>query len=156
MGAYATDFVERTWPVTYGGRGTGRSPEGRSMGLGYPSEGNFDIATPKGGYLWDRCREAGVSYRSYGEFINNGRTPEDPGTTDVEALQDHFDPFFRSYDLSYPDVDRAARSSRASRPRARCPSSSSSASPTTTRRAPHLEHLPRGRWWRTMTSPWAR
>ncbi|NLN90551.1 MAG: bifunctional YncE family protein/alkaline phosphatase family protein [candidate division WS1 bacterium] len=109
MGAYATDFVERTWPVTYGGRGTGRSPEGRSMGLGYPSEGNFDIATPKGGYLWDRCREAGVSYRSYGEFINNGRTPEDPGTTDVEALQDHFDPFFRSYDLSYPDVDRAAR-----------------------------------------------
>lgn len=109
MGAYATDFVERTWPVTYGGKGSARSPEGRSLGLGYPAEGSFDIATPKGGYLWDRCREAGVSYRSYGEFINNGRTPEDPGTTEVDALQDHFDPFFRSYDLGYPDVDRAKR-----------------------------------------------
>ena len=97
-------------------RATGRSlcADGhRTVARGRPwalasLRGNFDMPS-KAATCGYRCREAGVSYRSYGEFINNGRTPEDPGTTDVEALQDHFDPFFRSYDLSYPDVDRAAR-----------------------------------------------
>ena len=29
----------------------------------------FPIASPANGYLWDRAKEAGVSYRSYGEFV---------------------------------------------------------------------------------------
>ncbi len=99
MAAYATDFVERTWPLGY--RGDRRVP--------YPSEGNFEISRPAGGYLWDRAREAGISYRSYGEFIRNGPTPDAPGVATVEALEGHFDPFFRSYDLNYPDVKRAER-----------------------------------------------
>ena len=99
MAAYATDFVERTWPLGY--RGDRRVP--------YPAEGAFDIAEPAGGYLWDRAAEAGVSYRSYGEFVANGPTPDDPGTPRVEALVDHIDPLYRSYDLSYPDVKRAER-----------------------------------------------
>lgn len=99
MGAYATDFVERTWPLGY--RGDGRVP--------YPSEGKFAIAVPAGGYLWDRAAAKGVSYRSYGEFIDNGRTPNDPATTTVKTLQGHFDPKFRGYDLSYPDQKRADR-----------------------------------------------
>jgi DNA-binding beta-propeller fold protein YncE len=99
MAAYATDFVERTWPLGY--RGDRRVP--------YPAEGAFDIATPAGGYLWDRAAEAGVSYRSYGEFVRNGATPEDPAVPSVEALEGHIDPMFRSYDLSYPDVKRAER-----------------------------------------------
>jgi hypothetical protein len=108
MGAYASDFVERTWPVTYGGKGSSDA-SGRSLSLGYPSEGALDIAEPKRGYLWDRAREAGVSYRSYGEFVRNGRTPSDPATVRLAALEGHFDPHFRSYDLDYPDVDRARR-----------------------------------------------
>ena len=99
MAAYATDFVERTWPLGY--RGDRRVP--------YPAEGAFDIASPAGGYLWDRAKEAGVSYRSYGEFVQNGPTPDDPGTPRVEALEGHIDPFYRSYDLSYTDVQRADR-----------------------------------------------
>jgi DNA-binding beta-propeller fold protein YncE len=100
MAAYATDFVEKTWPLSYrGGRGK----------LTYPSEGKFRIAEPSSGYLWDRCRETGVSYYSFGEFVQNGRTPADPATTKVEALQGHFDPLYRSYDLDYPDVQRAER-----------------------------------------------
>jgi DNA-binding beta-propeller fold protein YncE len=99
MGAYASDFVERTWPLGY--RGDRRVP--------YPSEGRMEIARPAGGYLWDRAREKGVSYRSYGEFVANGPTPDDPATTKLEALQGHFDPHFRSYDLDYPDVKRAER-----------------------------------------------
>ena len=99
MGAYATDFVERTWPLSY--RGDRRVP--------YPSEGALAIARPANGYLWDRVAAKGLSYRSYGEFIKNGATPDDPSTTGVEALKGHFDPKFRGYDLSYTDVKRADR-----------------------------------------------
>jgi DNA-binding beta-propeller fold protein YncE len=102
MGAYATDFVERTWPLGY--RGNRRTP--------YPAEGNkevFTIARPAGGYIWDRAKTKNVTYRSYGEFVKNGETPDDPCTTVVEALQGHFDPKFRSFDQDYPDVKRADR-----------------------------------------------
>jgi YVTN family beta-propeller protein len=101
MGAYASDFVEKEWPLSYGHNQMGKYP--------YPAEGNFPIAFPANGYLWDRAREAGVSYCSYGEFIQNGRTPEDPGHTRVATLQDHFDPFYRGFDTGYPDVKRAER-----------------------------------------------
>jgi hypothetical protein len=101
MGAYASDFVEKTWPLDYG--------HGKSKKFPYPSEGVFPIATPAGGYIWDRARETGVSYFSFGEFIANGRTPQDPGTANSKALKGHFDPYFRSFDTSYPDVKRAER-----------------------------------------------
>ena len=85
MGAYASDFVERTWPLSY--RGDRRVP--------YPSEGALAIARPAGGYLWDAAAAKGLTYRSYGEFIENGKTAADPSTTKVAALQGHFDPKFR-------------------------------------------------------------
>ncbi len=99
VGAYATDFVERTWPLGY--RGDRRVP--------YPAEGKFDIARPANGYLWDRAREKGVSYRSYGEFVNNGPTHADPVTTNVESLQGHFDPHYIGFDQTYSDLKRADR-----------------------------------------------
>lgn len=101
MAAYANDFVEKAWPLDY-----------RSGGLekiGYPSEGRYSLAIPKGGYLWDRCREAGVGYYSFGEWVNNGPTPDDPGTAAVPALEGHFDPRFRSFDLEVMDQVRADR-----------------------------------------------
>jgi hypothetical protein len=99
MAAYATDFVEKTWPLSYRAHGK----------LSYPSEGGHAIAMPAGGYIWDRCKEAGVSYRSYGEFIANGRTPDAPGTAKVKTLEGHFDPLYRSFDLNYTDAKRADR-----------------------------------------------
>jgi Phosphoesterase family len=103
MGAYATDFVEKVWPLAY------RSSALNKLNA-YPAEGVFDaIARPAGGYIWDRCAEAGVSYRSYGEWISNGKTPGDPGKARVKALEDHFDPLFRGFDLDYPDQKRADR-----------------------------------------------
>ena len=100
MAAYATDFVERVWPLNYrGGKGK----------IGYTSEGGFEIAAPSSGYIWDKCSKAGVSYFSFGEFIQNGRAPNMPGRARVAALEDHFDPLYRSYDLDYPDVERAKR-----------------------------------------------
>jgi YVTN family beta-propeller protein len=101
MGAYASDFVEKMWPLSYG--------HNRHKKYPYPAEGNFPIAFPAGGYLWDRAKEAGVSYRSYGEFISNGKTPNDPGKTRVKALEGHFDPWYRGFDTDYLDVKRVER-----------------------------------------------
>ncbi|MFL5240662.1 MAG: bifunctional YncE family protein/alkaline phosphatase family protein [Gemmataceae bacterium] len=102
MGAYATDFVEKTWPLVYRG-----SPHEK---LSYPAEGSVDaLARPAGGYIWDRCAEVGVSYRSYGEWIQNGKTPADPGKARVKALEGHFDSAYRGFDLAYPDQKRADR-----------------------------------------------
>jgi YVTN family beta-propeller protein len=60
--AYATDIVEKTWPTSYGARGGS---------LKY--EGPMPVTFPKDGFIWDYCKRAGVSYRSYGEFADNGK-----------------------------------------------------------------------------------
>jgi hypothetical protein len=99
MGAYASDFVEKTWPMNY--RHSHKFP--------YPSEGHFPIADPAGGYLWDRAAEAGVSYFSFGEFIFNGATLEAPCFTKTKTLKGHFDTKYRCFDVNYPDAKRAAR-----------------------------------------------
>src|SRR5262249_55983158 len=100
MGAYATDFIEKHWPVGYRG-----SPFKK---FGYGAEGIMDdIARGAGGYLWDRAAEANVSYFSFGEWIENGKTPADPAKATVKALEGHFDPKFRGYDLDYSDQKRA-------------------------------------------------
>ncbi len=100
MAAYATDFVEKTWPINYGHKG---------LKFPYPSEGVFLIAQPASGYLWDRAKEAGVSYRSYGEFVQNPKSTNQPVTSRVKSLVGHFDPWFRSFDLEYSDLLRADR-----------------------------------------------
>ena len=88
MAAYANDYIEKSWPTSYGGRGGT-----------YDYEGSRDIAFPSEGFIWDYCQRMGISYRSYGEFISNG-------TTRVESLNDHFDADFPSYNLSIPDMRR--------------------------------------------------
>jgi YVTN family beta-propeller protein len=98
MGAYATDYVEKTWPSQYSGR--------RRT---YDYEGGTPIAAPSAGYIWDACKRAGVSYRSYGEWTTNGLKPGDPGKARSAALEGHFDPYYRGWDLSYSDLDRTRR-----------------------------------------------
>ncbi|HWD18613.1 MAG TPA: bifunctional YncE family protein/alkaline phosphatase family protein [Verrucomicrobiae bacterium] len=98
-GAMATDFVEKNWPVSYGHNQAKKYP--------YPAEGNFPAAYPANGYLWDRAREAGISYRSYGEFVSGLKN----GTnfTKVAGLRGHIDPLFHGFDVNYPDAKRADR-----------------------------------------------
>jgi DNA-binding beta-propeller fold protein YncE len=103
MGAYATDFVKKVWPLVYRGSPTqkfNRYPaEGNSGGIGY---------TPNG-YIWDRCREAGITYRSYGEFIQQGKNADDQPKARVKSLEGHFDEKFHGYDLNFSDQKRVDR-----------------------------------------------
>ncbi|MCK5371503.1 MAG: bifunctional YncE family protein/alkaline phosphatase family protein [Cyclobacteriaceae bacterium] len=88
MAAYATDFVEKTWPTSYGQRGGN-----------YDYEGSREIAFPEKGYLWDYCQRAGISYRSYAEFIgSNG--------AQLESLKGHYDADFPVYNLAVMDTLR--------------------------------------------------
>jgi hypothetical protein len=86
MGAYATDYLEKTWPTSYGGRGGD-----------YDAEGNRAIANNKNGFIWDLCRRYGVSYRTYGEFADDYKA-------NIPALEGHFCPYFTSWDESVHDT----------------------------------------------------
>jgi YVTN family beta-propeller protein len=88
MGAYATDYLEKNWPTSYADRGGS-----------YPGEGSKEIANNKNGFLWDACARKGVSYRSYGEFIDNRKAK-------VPVLKDHFCKPFVGWDLSIRDTIR--------------------------------------------------
>ena len=66
--AYATDFNEKLWPVTYGGQSKAT-----------PSAANV----PGGGHMWDLARRKGLTFRSYGEYAarverrhHHGRIPQ--------------------------------------------------------------------------------
>jgi YVTN family beta-propeller protein len=98
MGGYATDYVEKMWPQNYSNRGRQ-----------YDFEGQSKISAPSAGYIWDQAARAGLTYRSYGEFVENAKVVGQPGEASVPALAGHIDPLYRSFDLNYKDVDRAKR-----------------------------------------------
>jgi len=88
MGAYATDYLEKNWVTSYGGRGGG-----------YDAEGNRKIANNKGDFIWGACKKAGVSYRTYGEFTEGSKA-------NLAVLEDHFCPYFIGWDLKVADTTR--------------------------------------------------
>ena len=86
--AYATDYVEKTWPISYGSRGGN-----------YDYEGSRKIAYPRDGFIWDYCKRAGVSYRTYGEF-------SDGESAGIPALENHFCPNYAGFDMKVKDISR--------------------------------------------------
>lgn len=88
MGAYATDYMEKTWPTSYGGRG------GK-----YDGEGHRSIANNKNGYLWNNCKRAGVSFRSYGEFVDDFKP-------NIPVLDNHYCHYFSGWNLDLRDTVR--------------------------------------------------
>jgi len=88
LGAYATDYLEKTWPTSYGGRGGN-----------YDAEGNRPIANNKNGFIWDLCRHHGIPYRTYGEFADDYKA-------NIPALEGHFCPYFTSWDETVRDTTR--------------------------------------------------
>jgi len=92
MGGYANDYLEKNWVTSYGGRGGS-----------YDGEGNRAIANNKGGYIWDHCQRAGVSYRTYGEFADNALKPNIP------VLVGHTCPYYKGWDLGFYDTARVTQ-----------------------------------------------
>ena len=88
LGAYATDYLEKTWPTSYGGRGGG-----------YDGEGTREIANNKNGFLWNNCKRGGVSYRTYGEFADDYKP-------NIPVLKNHLCPYFTGWDLTIRDTVR--------------------------------------------------
>ncbi len=84
MGAYATDYMEKNWPTSYGNRGKGAVGE---TGLNKM-------------YLWDVANRFNVSYRTYGEFVNADNTARIP------VLKNHFARSYPTGDLKDMDTTR--------------------------------------------------
>ncbi|MEX6689203.1 bifunctional YncE family protein/alkaline phosphatase family protein [Danxiaibacter flavus] len=83
MGAYATDYMEKNWPTSYGGRGQGA--------VGGTALNKM--------YIWDQAKRSGVSFRTYGEFASgkNVRIP---------VLNDHYVPQYPPFNLKIMDTVR--------------------------------------------------
>jgi len=88
LGGYATDYLEKTWVTSYGGRGGD-----------YDAEGNRAIANNKNGFLWDYAKRAGVSYRTYGEFADDYKP-------NIPVLKGHFCTYYTSWDQKVRDTTR--------------------------------------------------
>jgi YVTN family beta-propeller protein len=86
--AYANDYTEKNWPTSYGGRGGT-----------YDFEGQKEIAWPRGGFIWDHLKRAGITYRSYGEFTDDYKA-------NIPALEGNFCTYFTSWDESVRDTTR--------------------------------------------------
>ena len=88
LGAYATDYLEKNWVTSYGGRGGE-----------YDGEGTREIANNKGGFIWDHAKRAGVTYRTYGEFADDYKP-------NIPVLKDHFCTYYTSWDQKVRDTTR--------------------------------------------------
>jgi phosphoesterase family protein len=84
--AYNTDYIARNWALTYSRR------------LGIDDDDDGDLTRAPSGYIWDSCKRAGLTYRSYGEY--GGRISQPDGTFKMEGrvpgLVGHVSP---KYDL---------------------------------------------------------
>jgi len=87
MGGYATDYLEKNWPTSYGSRGGS-----------YAGEGAREVANNKV-YFWDLCQRNGISYRTYGEFVG------DDGPT-LSVLKNNFCKDFTPWVQSVRDTVR--------------------------------------------------
>jgi YVTN family beta-propeller protein len=91
MAAYSNDYLEKTWVTSYGGRGGD-----------YDAEGNRAIANNKNGFIWDYCKRAGISYRTYGEFADDYKP-------NIPVLKDHFCTYYTSWDQRVRDTTRVGQ-----------------------------------------------
>ena len=67
--ATVTDYVEKTWPISYRGHERSYDYEGENLEEIPMDDNNPDVSEPATGYLWRNFAEHGISYRHYGEYI---------------------------------------------------------------------------------------
>jgi len=100
--AYATDFVQKVWPMIYAGRGGDYLVEGG----GERRNAYGNITAPQNGYIWDSCVRAGVGVRSYGEFVEYKNKKDGQVAATVPGLAGRIDPDYPQFDLAIPDNRR--------------------------------------------------
>ena len=66
------------------------------------AEGTREIANNKNGFIWDYCKRAGVSYRTYGEFADDYKP-------NIPVLKDHFCTYYTSWDQHVRDTTRVGQ-----------------------------------------------
>jgi YVTN family beta-propeller protein len=104
--AYASDFIEKIWQSSLMNRGAPYIAEGG----GFLRNPFGNITSPALGYLWDYARRAGVSVRSYGEFVDHASRSANGDVVAFEAvpgLKGAVAPAFAGWDLGITDVKRA-------------------------------------------------
>ena len=69
--AYNTDYIARDWHLTY------------SQRVGIDDDDEGDLSNAPSGYIWDACKRAGITYRSYKEY--GGRVSEGDGKYRMEG-----------------------------------------------------------------------
>ncbi|MBN2615711.1 MAG: bifunctional YncE family protein/alkaline phosphatase family protein [Bacteroidales bacterium] len=94
--AYATDYVEKLWPVNYGRRGAS-----------YDFEGGVPAAAPSSGYIWNNVIAHHKTYRNYGEFMKIGKKDKNglyiPSNKDMVPYTDRR---FPGFSLNISDLKR--------------------------------------------------
>jgi len=90
MAGYATDYVEKNWPSNYNGRGGE-----------YDFGGSVPVANPTKGFIWDYCQRAGVPFRNYGEFMDDG-----PPSLPVLKIPSNYCAQYPGWNLDIEDVAR--------------------------------------------------
>jgi YVTN family beta-propeller protein len=100
--AIAPDYVQKLWPNQYAGR--------RKL---YDFEEQDPASLPPAGYIWTNAASAGISIRNYGYMGTNIPLKDvKPGGPQISAVRDPVlakstNRFYRGFDLTYPDVERA-------------------------------------------------
>jgi YVTN family beta-propeller protein len=87
MAGHANDYLEKTWPTSYSGRGDG----GGAMGL-------KKIANEKNGFIFDLCFRNNVSYRTYAEAVGDR-----PAITNIKG---HYCKSYDEFNLNIRDTVR--------------------------------------------------
>ncbi|HET6960398.1 MAG TPA: alkaline phosphatase family protein, partial [Vicinamibacterales bacterium] len=103
--AYATDVIQKLWQTYYANRGGMYLSEGS----GFMRNAFGNLTAPQSGYIWDYAARAGVSVRSYGEFVENRSKSASGDVLAVESvpgLKNLVAPTFAGFDLTITDQKR--------------------------------------------------
>ena len=98
--AIAPDYTQKMWPNSYAERRKTYDYEGQEPANAAPA-----------GYIWTAAKQAGVTMRNYGYYVDMAKTADTDGAQ-ITGVRDPIlapvtDPNYRGFDLDYPDVERA-------------------------------------------------
>ena len=102
MAATATDYVARLWTTTYSGHA--------EAAFDAPYDGDEEhehpVAAPGSGFLWDRAKKLGITYRDYGEWGIRDTKDKKKDVVYLAGLKNHFDPYYRDEIGDVTDQER--------------------------------------------------